>query len=408
MICMICGYKITQLKKDNAKKHLSRAHPNFPDMTRAEKLAIIDKFKKGKATAQDHMKEYLGPQTLINQAPYKLAFTLARHKLPFSQAEVFMEFAAAVDPTSEVFQKASKSRSTVTRRLDDIYEKVIRPEIKDGLERALYFAYAVDECLDKSTSEQLAIFVRFIDLEQQEIVMKLLSYEEVRGSPNAENLFQCLKRAFEREGVPTEKVVGHTSDNARVVISELNGLAAKVRNEYNNDLYVQKCVTHTEVLVAKDGQKVIPSYVEQTIKKVLDYFSYSSAKKSKFEDLLHMHEKYVNLIRYHRVRWLSLQACVERILELLPELLQFFEEGQHNMAYPKAERKRCEELYEALSNHEFLLYIHFLDGQLSMLSNINKQLQLNNQTLYETYRKIFMFMRLFVSSVVKNDALPLE
>ena len=73
-----------------------------------------------------------------------------------------------------------------------------------------------------------------------------------------------------------------------------------------------------------------------------------------------------------------------------------------------AERKRNQDLYDRVSSPEFLLYLYFLKSQLPQLADINRELQKKNQTLYATYRRIFAFMRVFVSPVVCDNTEPLE
>ena len=57
--------------------------------------------KKG----QDQVHQFLGPQDLIKSTPYKLAYTIAKQKMPFSSSDAFIEFVKAADPDSVVFKK---------------------------------------------------------------------------------------------------------------------------------------------------------------------------------------------------------------------------------------------------------------------------------------------------------------
>ena len=52
----------------------------------------------------------------MNWCPYKLAFVLAKHKLPFSTCEAFSEFARSADPSSSVFSQMACSRGTITNK----------------------------------------------------------------------------------------------------------------------------------------------------------------------------------------------------------------------------------------------------------------------------------------------------
>ena len=65
----------------------------------------------------------------------------------------------------------------------------------------------------------------------------------------------------------------------------MNGVAALAKKEYNAKLYVQHCVTHSEALMTKDGQKKLLDFIEKTIKEVLDYFRYSALRKHHFTEI---------------------------------------------------------------------------------------------------------------------------
>ena len=416
MECMLCSHIMGQTKLDNIKKYHRSAHPKLTEMTASQREAARNRFDKMQDKGSKQLNCFMGPQRLIHQAPYKLAFVLAKHKMPFSHANYMVEFARAADPDSQVFQNMSSSRWTVTRKLEEIHNRIMRPEVQTLVaDSALYWSYMIDESVDKGTQEQMGIFVRFINISKQAVEIKFLSYEKVEGSPNAKNLFQTLDKCLSREELPTDKLVAHTSDNAPVVISEMNGVAALAKKEYNEKLYVQHCVTHTEALMAKDGQKKVPNFVEKTIKEVLDYFRYSALRKHRFTDICeHLAEfneaggTYQNLVIYHRVRWLSLEQCVRRIVELLPVLAQYFDDTQHDMSVRLADRRLAAKLYEKVTDHEFHLYLHFLRDQLPDLADINKELQKRSQVLYTTYRTLVKFIRVFVSPVVHDGTLPLE
>ena len=389
---------------------MTRAHKDSVDnMTLDTKKKLKEKYLSDMKKGQDQVQQFLGPQSLIQTAPYKLAYTIAKHKMPFSACDAFLEFAKAADPDNAVFQKMSASRQTITRKAVEVHQKIIQADVVDGVKKSLYWSYIIDESMDKKLKEQLGIYVRYINLQEEKVAVHFLAYEDIKGRPNSTNLFNSIKSRFDEHQLPTSRLVSHTSDNAAVVVSEMNGVAGKAQREFNPKLFIQRCTTHTEVLVAKDGQKKIPSFVEKTIKDILNNFRWSGVKKQEFEDLCSLNdEKYKSLVTYHRVRWLSLESCVNRISELLQPLATYFDDQANSHAVSPAERKRNQDLYDRVSSPEFLLYLYFLKSQLPQLADINRELQKKNQTLYATYRRIFAFMRVFVSPVVCDDTEPLE
>ena len=140
---------------------------------------------------------------------------------------------------------------------------------------------------------------------------------------------------FDRSRLPTDLFVGFSSDGASVMTGVRRGVAAKLKAEYNSKLFTQHCLNHRLVLVAKAAQKKIPEEVESTIKDLLDHFKYSTVAQSKLKEICELNdERFTKLIHYHKIRWLSLQDCIERIDRLHHELVEYL--SQHQMI-PKTE-----------------------------------------------------------------------
>lgn len=108
--------------------------------------------------------------------------------------------------------------------------------------------------------------------------------------------------------------------------------------------------------------------------------------------------EFIGLVNYHKVRWLSLSDCVNRICQLLPSLVRFIEEEKIDMANRIAVRRKAEYLHEKVVDPLFALYIiFFLQPNLEILADINRQLQKANRSLYSTYCKIRAFKATLLS-----------
>ena len=100
------------------------------------------------------------PNDMVKLAPYKLAFVISKQKMPFSSCEAFMEFARSADPASTVFSRMPCSRDTVTKRTQEIHQKVLKPTLLP------FWTLIGDESTDTATHEQLGLYVRYIDVEE--------------------------------------------------------------------------------------------------------------------------------------------------------------------------------------------------------------------------------------------------
>ena len=80
----------------------------------------------------------LQPNELVKLAPYKLAFVLAKHKLPFSTCEAFSEFARSADPSSSVFPQMACSRGTTTKKKQELHQVVLKPLVVQNVNNSPY------------------------------------------------------------------------------------------------------------------------------------------------------------------------------------------------------------------------------------------------------------------------------
>ena len=81
--------------------------------------------------------------------------------------------------------------------------------------------------------------------------------------------------------------------------------------------------------------------------------------------------EYQQLVTY-KVRWLSLNDCIQRFTDLLPGTVCYLEQEAHNTANWPSE---CAKLQGIYVDPEFQLYLYFFQGHLAILGSINTQLQ---------------------------------
>ena len=138
----------------------------------------------------------LEPDKLVKLAPYKLAFVLGKHKLPYSCCESFIEFARAADPTSSVFKMIAGSRDTITRRSREIHQSILKPHIIQGVQKSPFWSLMADESTDSATMEQLGVYVRYVDVDKGKLCEDFLEMKRIEGHPTAQNIFDSLMVVF--------------------------------------------------------------------------------------------------------------------------------------------------------------------------------------------------------------------
>ena len=175
-----------------------------------------------------------------------------------------------------------------------------------------------DDSTDSAVQEQCGVYARFIDLENQTISTRFLSFWRLVGYTDAENIYQGILHVIDESGLklPLKKLVGFTCDGASVMISSHQGVLGKLRRGITPKLFSTHCSPHRLVLASKTAQKDIPDFVEENVSDVLVYFRDSSTRRDQFQSLLELTDPehdYIAIVQYHKIRWLSLSDCVNRV-----------------------------------------------------------------------------------------------
>ena len=172
----------------------------------------------------------------------------------------------------------------------------------------------MDESTDSADHAQAILYVRYPDIEKEQVDTKFLTILRVQGSPTADNLYATVNVFIESKGIPKEKLVCFSSDGASVIQSLGKGVAGHLCRNYNPELFIQHCIVHRQVLATKDGLSKLPSHVHRIVDDVIKFFRGSHVRKEKLQSLVEMSDEvheYQQLVTYHRVRWLSLNECVQ-------------------------------------------------------------------------------------------------
>ena len=158
-------------------------------------------------------------------------------------------------------------------------------------------------------------------------------------------------------------LVSFTSDGASVMRLERGGVAGHILRNYNSSILIQHCIVHRQVLAAKDGLEKLPSSIHKTVDDIMKFLKNNHIRKEKLKVIIEITEEeheFYQLVTYHRVRWLSLNDCVQRFTDLLPEIVLYLEQEAHNRAIRPGERSKMQDFYDEVVHPEFQLYLFFL------------------------------------------------
>ena len=151
--------------------------------------------------------------------------------MAFSKCEAMVEFAQIADPSSTIFSQMACSRKTITTKVVELHEKVLKPELKELARGSPFWSLIIDESTDSATQEQLALYLRFVDIKQKCISTKFLQLEEIKGHPDASNICSAIVKVVESEcfQLPFDRLVGLASDGASVLMSPQNGVIGYIK-----------------------------------------------------------------------------------------------------------------------------------------------------------------------------------
>lgn len=256
----------------------------------------------------------------------------------------------------------ASSRNTIASRTVELHEKVLTLELTKKIRKSPFWSVMADNSTDSAVKEQCGVYARFIDIEKEIICTKFSSLQQSVGHPDADYIYQGIMKVIGESGLnlPLQKLFGFTCDGASVMISDKQGVLGKLRKNLNPKLFSIHCPPHRLVLASKTAQKEIPDFVEKLISDTLFYFKDSAVRRD-----------YISLMQYHKIRWLSLSDCVNRVCILLPHLVRYYEEKMNDMKNRLTVRKKARDLHDRVEEPLFALYLYFLQPILDILADSN-------------------------------------
>ena len=235
--------------------------------------------------------------------------------------------------------------------------------------RSRKLSFIIDETTDKSTAKQLAILATFFDIESFKGKQYLLDMIEVEDG-SAQGIYSAVKKTFTELHVPMENIIGYSSDTTNVMFGEYNSVSQLLKAEYANIVTV-KCSCHLIHLASTYAALKLPKGLEDLCRDIFAHFYRSSKRQDaykEFQELFNVEPH--QLLSPEQTRWLSLEACVNRILEQYEALKHYFV-----MAANEDPTHSNNRIVKSLHNKLNLAYLEFLSYQLQRFNAFNRLFQ---------------------------------
>ncbi|CAB4007568.1 E3 SUMO- ligase KIAA1586-like [Paramuricea clavata] len=249
----------------------------------------------------------------------KLCAFITQHNLPLSITEDIVELLRSLFPNDAAlsYLKLGKQKATnIVRQVlgfDYLKEMV-------ALLRSRKFSVIIDEATDKSVKKQLVIIATFFDIEKFEVQYWLADMIETEDG-SATGIYATMKEAFLQHNIPMRNIIGYSSGTTNVMFGQYNSVSQLLKSEFS---YVQlvKGSCHLIHLVSSHTALKLPKGVDDLCRDVYAHFSRSSKRQDVYKEFqAFFNAQPLKILSPAQTRWLSLQECVNRLLEQFEALI---------------------------------------------------------------------------------------
>ena len=160
------------------------------------------------------------------------------------------------------------------------------------------------------------------------------------------------------------------SDTTNVMFGEHHFVVSLLKERIRH-LFVMKCLCHSAYLCASHACEKLPRALEEHVRDIYAHFSHSAKRLAEFKQFQHFSNvKPHKILKPAQTQWLSLEQCIQRILEQWSALKLYFEAA--------AQRDRLlstQNILAAIKKPIVKLYYYFQSFILPKFTNFNKLLQ---------------------------------
>ena len=154
----------------------------------------------------------------------------------------------------ESFGKISLSRTTITRRTEQLSEN-IQVQLQDRIKEMVAFSLALDESTDMVDTAQLAVFIRGVD-KSLNVTEDLLALRSMKGTTTGTDIYNEVIAAIEQKKLELAKLSAIVTDGAPSMRGVRQGFTTLLLEKMEADNITPlppalHCIIHQENLAAK-------------------------------------------------------------------------------------------------------------------------------------------------------------
>ncbi|XP_076036545.1 general transcription factor II-I repeat domain-containing protein 2-like [Oratosquilla oratoria] len=268
---------------------------------------------------------------------------------------------------------------SVVRRTEELGENIVL-QIREKARNLLWYSLALDESNDLSSTSQLLVFIRGVNLDFQ-ITEELASVCSIHGTTPGKDIFMEVQKTLQDYSLQWNQLRGVTVDGGKNMAGVRKGLVGQIRTQLEDlqnlgALFIH-CIIHQQALCGKD---LDISCVLKPVVSAVNFIRGHALNHRQFQGFLEEIDSGFCDLPYHTaVRWLSCGKLLFRFYNLRNEIDVFLTEKDR--ADPQ------------LSDPTWLSKLSFLVDITSHMNELNLKLQGKDNHVCDLYRIIKGFRR---------------
>lgn len=244
--------------------------------------------------------------------------------------------------------------------------------------------------------------LRFFDSNVMKAVTRFFDLPTAKNG-TAAAIFEKVDESLMSAGLTYNKLICFNSDTRNTMKGQLNGVLRYLKDKQSN-LIDLGCICHLENLALKAAMKCLPINVDSLMVDINTHFYLSVKRKEEFKSFCDfVNISYKKILGHVQTRWLSLLRVVERVIELWPAMVSYFESHEDE----EKPGRIC--IIRKLLNDEIKLYLLFLKFFLPTVNSFNSAFQV---TTYTTIHLLHLEMKKLTKRLlrffIKTDAIHLH
>ena len=375
--CKVCTCWLTCAKTSLKRHGESQKHQGKVKLSRAGKMSSIDQLVRTPTSEA------------TTSIEVKLCAFIAEHNLPLTLSESMVTLIRSLFPNDAALSSVKLGKQKTTNIIRQVLGFDYLKEMVSLL-RSRKFGIIIDEATDKSVKKQLAIVASFFDVEKFEVQYWLLDMVETEVG-TAAGIYAKMKESFHELNIPMANIVGYSSDTTNVMFGQYNSVSQLLKSEFPH-VQIVKCSCHLIHLVSSYAALKLPKSVGDLCRDIYAHFHRSSKRQDVYREFQAFYDVEPHkLLSPAQTRWLSLQECVNRILEQFEALTRYFtltanEDPSHSN----------DRILASLQNRFIQMYLEFLSYQLERLNAFNR--------LFQSERPLLHMLKPEVENLIKSIA----